>query len=267
MMKKISNKCKNISLMVVVFASLMICCSTLIYGRFTRQFNPEVSKFGISISSQENMMISSSGEIGTFSDYIKLEELVSDREINLSPLIGKVEPTVDTTYEELLLMDGANIASDSKYLKFSLYFLGSNDMNLYLKGSRGGEVINFDDSTANHHFTLEERTRLTKNLRIGFLSYSTTYQPSGYDTNVVYSDLPVSTKIYSQEVVSSDNYTTFNTLGYTNTANDVILATTKKQEVSKLDVVIWLEEDGLGLLEAICNLTLSLRFEAVLVNN
>jgi hypothetical protein len=266
-MNKVSNKWKNISLMVVVFASLMICCSTLIYGRFTRQFNPEVSQFGVSIASQENMMISSSGEMGTFSDYVKLEELVSNKAVTLSPLTGKIVPTIDETYEELTLTDDGNVASDTKYLKFSLYFLGSSDMNLYLKGSRGGEVINFDDSTANHHFTLEERTRLSKNLRIAFLSYSTTYQPSGFDTNVVYSDLPISAKVYSQEVVTSANYTTFNSLGYTNTVNDVVLATTKKQEVSKMDVVIWLEEDGLGILEALCNLTLSLRFEAVLVNN
>lgn len=253
--------------MILVFASMMLCFSTLIYGRFTRQYNPEVSKFGISISSQENMLISASGEKGTFTDYIKLEELVSDQEVSLSPLVGKVQPTTDETYEEFILTDGTNPADSSKYLSFSLYFVGSSDMNLYLKGSRGGEVITFDDSTANHHFTLEERTRLLKNLRIAFLSYSTTYQPSGVDTNIVYSELPISTKVYSQEVVSSPNYTTFNSLGYTNTANDVVLARTKKQQVSRLDVVVWLEEDGLGLLEAMCNLTLSLRFEAILVNN
>ncbi len=262
-----SKRIKNVALMIAVFATMMICFSTLIYGRFTRQYNPEVSRFGVSISSQENMLISSSGEKGTFSDYIKLEELVSNKEVSLSPLTGKVQPTTDETYEEFIIMDGSNPADSSKYLRFSLYFLGSSDMNLYLKGSRSGEVITFDDSNADHHFTAAERTRLLKNLRIAFLSYSTTYQPSGVDTNIVYSELPISTKVYSLEVVSSANYTTFNSLGYTNTVNDVVLAKTKKQEVTRLDVVVWLEEDGLELLEAMCNLTLSLRFEAVLVNN
>jgi len=32
-------------------------------------------------------------------------------------------------------------------------------------------------------------------------------------------------------------------------------------------VVIWLEEDAIGELEAICKLTLSIRFEAILANN
>ena len=262
-----TKKFKNIALMIAVFATMMICFSTLIYGRFTRQYNPQVSGFGISISSQENMLISSSGEKGTFSDYVKLEELVSNQEVSLVPLTGKVQPTTDRMYEEFILTDGTDPADSSKYLSFSLYFLSSSDMNLYLKGNRSGEVITFDDSTANNHFTLDERTRLTKNLRVAFLSYSTTYQPSGVDTNIVYSQLPISTKIYSQEIESTPNYTTFNSLGYTNTANDVVLATTTKQEVTRLDVVIWLEEDGLGLLEAMCNLTLSLRFEAILVNN
>ena len=262
-----SKRIKNMSLLIVVFATVMFCFSTLIYSRFTRQYNPEVGGFGVSVSSQDNMMISATGEKGTFSDYIKLEQLVVDKEVTLSPLTGAVESTADGTYQQLVLTDQGVIAPSSKYLSFSLYFLSSQDMNLYLKGSRGGEVVILDDSNANHHFTTEERTRLLKGIRIAFSSYSTTYQPSGVDTNVVYSTLPISTKVYSQDVVESSGYTTFNSLGYTNTANDVILATTKKQEVMKLDVKIWLEEEAVDTLEALCNLTLSLRFEAVLVNN
>lgn len=253
--------------MVVIFATMMICYSTLVYSRFTRQYNPEVSGFGVSIASQDNMMVSATGEAGTFSDYVKLEELVSDQEVTLSPLTGKVQPTTDGTYEEFILTDNGNPAPTDKYLKFSLYFIGSKDMNLYLKGSRGGEVVTFDDSTANYHFTTAERERLLKNLRVAFMAYSTTYQPTGIGTNIVYSSLPVSTNVYSYEATESANYTTFNSLGYTNTTNDVVLATTKKEEITKLDVAIWLEEDGLGTIEALCNLTLHLRFEAILINN
>lgn len=259
-------KLKNTTWIMLMFVLTMICCSSLIYGGFTRQYNPRVREFGISVASQENMMISSSGEKGTFSDYIKLEELVSNQEVTLSPLVGKVEKTSDETYEDLKLTHNGDSAEVEKYMKFSLYFLGSNDMNLYLKGNTGGQVVVFDDSTADHSFTSSERVRLLNNIRIAFLTYSTTYQPSSVDTTIVYSTLPIATNIYSLEATETENYKTFNTLGYTNTASDVILATTKKQEITKIDVVIWLEEDGLGTLEALCNLTLSLRFEAVLIN-
>ena len=257
---------KNTTWIMVMFLLTMICCSSLIYGGFTRQYNPRVRDFGISVASQENMMISSTGQRGTFSDYIKLEELVSDQEVTLSPLVGKVDKTTDETYENLILTEGGSNANTSKYMRFSLYFLGSSDMNLYLKGNTGGEVVVFDDSTADHSFTNSERARLLDNIRIAFLTYSTTYQPSSVDTTIVYSTLPIATNVYSLEVTETENYKTFNTLGYTNTSSDVILATTKKQEITKIDVVIWLEEDGLGTLEALCNLTLSLRFEAVLID-
>ena len=257
---------KNMLLMCVTFTSMMICFSTLVYSRFTRQYNPEVGGFGISVSSQENMMISSTGDKGTFKDYLSFEELVPTREITLYPLAGEIEPTTDGTYEELILTENGQIADSTRYLKIPIYFLGSSDMNIYLKGGTGGKVIEVVKANANQHFTQSHLDQLEKNLRIAFLTYSTTYQPYGSDTVPVYSELPVTTKVYSKEVFESENYNTFSNTGYTNTSNDVVLASVKKQEVTYMEVVIWLEEEVPGSIEALCNLTISLRFEAVLLN-
>ena len=258
---------KTMALMIVVFAFGLVGFSTAVYGRFTKQYNPEVSSFGITISSQENIMVSATGEAGTFKDVLKLQELVSNTDVSLTPLKGKVTPTEDELYEVFSLTHSQGAPIEGKYYTFPLYFVGSSDMNLYFKGSTTGVGAIFDDSDADHHFTNEERERLLANLRIGFLTYSTTYQPSGTGTTIAYSDEPVRTNIYATSVIDNGNYTTFSKLGYSNTAGDTVLAYTKKNQVTKVDVVIWLEEDALGDLEAICKLTLSIRFEAILAKN
>lgn len=258
---------KNIALMVSIIAFALVGFSTAVYGRFTKQFNPEVSSFGITIATQENIMVSKTGETGTFVDSIKLSELVTDTDISLAPLTGKVTPTPDGTYEILSLTDSLGSDADaSKYLAFDLFFIGSSNMNLYLKGNTSGTVILFEGGNVDSSFTQAQRERLVNNLRVGFLTYSTTYQPSGTGTSIVYSSSPINTNIYANQTISTDNYTTFSSLGYTNNStNDTILATTKKDEITKIRVVIWLEEDGLEDLAAICKLTLSVRFEAVLI--
>ena len=253
--------------MILVFAFGLVGFSTAVYGRFTKQYNPEVSAFGITISSQENIMVSASGEAGTFKDVLKLEDLVSNTDVSLTPLKGKVTPTEDEKYQVFSLTHSGGAPIAGKYYSFPLYFVGSSDMNLYFKGSTSGVGAIFDDSEADHHFTNEERERLLANLRIGFLTYSTTYQPSGTGTTIVYSEQPVATNIYATSVISTDNYTTFSKLGYSNTVSDTVIAHAKKNEVTKVEVVIWLEEDAIGELEAICKLTLSIRFEAILANN
>ena len=255
-------KLKKCLYMLMIFTVGIVGFSGLVYAGFSRQFNPEVRPFQVTVASQENMLVSATGEIGTFQDYVNLEELVSDKEVSLAPLTGKVEVTQDGTYETLELTDSlGNVAAANKYLTFDLYFIGSNDMNLYLKGSRGGEVVVFDDSTAAHHFTTEEKSRLLANLRVGFLAYSTAYQNDG----PIYSEKPVSTRVYATNINATGDYITFTELGYSQTAKDTILAQTIKNEITKVKVVVWLEEDGLGELNAICDLSLFLRFEAVLV--
>lgn len=242
---------------------ILIASSSFIYARFYRQYNPEVSPFAITVSSQDNIMVSPTGVTGTFKDSIKMGDLVTNTNVSLSPLTGKVTITADETYEVLNLTGPSNsVANPNKYLAFDLYFIGSSDMNLYLKGSRGGEVVVFDDSNVVHHFTAEEKSRLLANLRVAFMTYSTAYQKTG----PVYSEFPIETNIYATSKITTDNYSTFTDLGYSQTDRDTILATTKKNEVTKMRVVIWLEEDNLGELEAICDLTLALRFEAIPIN-
>lgn len=249
---------KKYSLIITMVSLVLIASSSLIYARFYRQYNPEVSPFAVSVSSQDNIMVSPTGVAGTFKDAIQMGDLVTDTRVSLSPLVGKVTVTADETFEVLTL----NTTDTHKYLAFDLYFIGSSDMNLYLKGSRGGEVVVFDDSNVAHHFTTAEKNKLMDNLRIGFSTYSTTYQKFG----PVYSEFPVETNIYATSKITTDNYSTFTDLGYSQTDRDTILATTKKNEVTKMRVVIWLEENDLGTLQAICDLTLSLRFEAVPIN-
>lgn len=254
---------KSISMMLM-FAVSIIAFSGLVHAGFSRQFNPEVKSFGVTVASQENMLVSASGARGTFEDYLSIENLVTEKEVSLVPLLGSVENTQDGTYEIFNLTNSSGgVPSSHQYLTFDLYFIGSSDMNLYLKGSRSGEVVVFDDSTAATHFTADERARLQANLRVAFLTYSTAYQYN----EPIYSQNPVKTSIYATREISTSAYSTFNELGYSNTAKDTILAQTTKNEITKVKVVIWLEEDGLDDLSAICDLSLFLRFEAVLVEN
>lgn len=257
---------KAVAIMFAIITFGLVGFSSAVYGRFTRQLNPEVSSFGITIATQENIMISKTGETGTFDDAINFNELVTDTEISLAPLKGKVTQTPDGTYESLTLTNSlGSDATSNQYLSFDLYFIASDDMNVYLKGSRAGTVVLLQGDNIDSSFTQAQRERLVKNLRVGFLTYSTTYQPSGTGNTIVYSDVPINTSVYSTVATTTDNYSTFSSLGYTNTpANDTIIATANKNEIMKMKVVIWLEEDGLGDLSAVCNLTLSVRFEAVL---
>lgn len=262
-------KIKNIALMVSIIMFGLVGFSTAVYGRFTRQYNPEVSSFGITISSQENMMVSATGAQGTFAfkDKLKLSELETNMPIALTPLIGKVTPTEDGTYQVLSLSRSNPGTIDRYYLTFDLYFIGSSDMNLYYAGSTSGVAAIQQASSADYHFTPGDEQRLANNLRIAFSTYATTYQPSGTGTTVIYSAQPILTNVYANTAIEGENYKTFNKLGYSNTAEDTILATTTKNEVTKVKVTIWLEEDGLGDLEAICDLAVSIRFQAVPVAN
>lgn len=254
---------KKLSLIVMICAFSLVGFSSAVYGRFTRQFNPEVSSFGVTIATHENILVSNSDDPGTFKDAIRIQDLVSDEDVTLTPVMGKVTTTEDGEHQHFTLTKNGMAAPARNYLTFDLYFISSTDMNLYLKGSTSGTVSVFEYSTADEHFQESDKQRLLDNLRVGFLTYSTTYQPSGTGIEPVYSDSPVLTNIYSRNVVSTDNYTTFNRLGYSNTASDRIIATTTKNEVVKMQVYVWIEEDGMPDIEAIGNLTLHLRFEAI----
>ena len=179
--------------------------------------------------------------------------------VSLSPVAASVTTTADETYKVLSF----DPQDTTKYKKFPLYFLGSSDMDLYLKGGSGGEFVQFSGGNVAGHFDANDILRLQKNLRVGFLTYSTAYQTG---EGAVYSEYPIDISIYATEE-TNNTYTTFTELGYSQTDRDTKLASTKKNEVTMIEVVIWLEEDGLGALEAICELSLSLRFEAVPVSN
>lgn len=262
-------KIKIMPIIIFLCIIMIIGFSPFVYAEFTKQYNPRVPDFGITISSQDNMLISSNGSVGTFKDYINYTELISNKEFPLTPLVGKVTDASES--EEFkavhfdLLDTLGNEASTDKYYAFDLYFLGNRDMNLYLAGDTTGTLMTFDkDSTVNGSFSEEQKTLLSNQLRVAILTYGTTYQGNepGYTTS------PIAVNIYSKTGESTQNYDTFNKLGYNNASDDTLLANTKKEEITKVRVVIWLENDeSLVGLDAMCRLTLSLRFQAVPIEN
>ena len=239
---------KKIGLSLIISILTIVSISSVVYAKFTRQYHPEVNDFSISVSSQKNMMISTSANPGTFTDSIRLSDIVENTNINLLPSKGKVITTEDGMYKKLTIDDSNVIASNNRdYFAFDLYFMGSDDMNLYLAGNASDVVANFYASNSDPSFTEAQRIELLSRLRIGFLTYATTYSQSASGLVFTPSENPIDCNIYANGVTTNPNYETFNKLKYSDSVNDVILATTKAGEITKIRVVIWLEEEGLEL--------------------
>ena len=111
-------KIKKLSLLFTLMVVTMFSIGTLAFAvGFTRQFNPEVDKFGITIGTHDSIMISSSGNKDTFKDRLNASEIINDREVSADVLKGKVTHTVDGEYENLV---SGEIAKE-KYIRLEPY--------------------------------------------------------------------------------------------------------------------------------------------------
>lgn len=256
-----------ISLMIVS----LVAFSNATYAWFSKQYNPQVDNLSVGIRTQEHMMISKTGLVGTFKDNIPFNELI-DEKVDLVPLTGVVEESNISIY------DGAHLSSQSgKYIKFSLYFSGSNDMDVYLEGSQSGTVVDII-KIENSIFSEEQINKMIDSLRIGFLSYTTRETPTSSGTEISYE--PFETNVYSVNPKNVDSYKvvegnvvpykTFSNIGHTSgILEDVSLIRVNSNKVSKMDVYIWLEENDVSCSESIFNVALkiNLRFLAVKVED
>ena len=274
------NFLKKLSLYICIFV-LTISVSSVVYAGFTRQYTPQVKSFGITVATQENMLISTTGEPSTFADMVQFSDLVSSTDTNIQPLEATIEET-GNDYTNLILKDSGgntvytsktsddNVNVNEKYIEFNLYFIGSSDMNLYLGNDSVRNIITLDESsTANLSFTATQKQTLLSSMRIAFLTYATTYPEDYTGINIRYSDSPVSANIYSVSA-TGDTYEDymFTEVGYnTTTREGTILAETIKNETTKIKVVIWLEGANLdtSILSAIADLKFNIAFQAVKV--
>lgn len=270
---------KKLSLMICMF-TLMLSVSTVAYAAFTRQYTPQVKPFSITVATQENMLISSTGDTGDFADMVNFSDLIPTTVTNLQPLEGVVELT-GNDYENLTLKDGTNVVYTSKdpddnvnvnnkYIEFNLYFIGSSDMNLYLGNDTVRTIISLDESSyANLSFTTAQKQTLLSSMRVAFLTYATTYPEDYTGLHIRYSDSPVSANIY-KTTASTDTYSdyVFSQVGYnTVTHEGTVLAATERNQITKIKVVIWLESANLDttILSAIADLKFNIAFQAVKV--
>ena len=269
---------KKLSLCICAVV-LSLSVSMVAYAGFTRQYTPQVKDFGIKVSTQENMMISTTGEAGTFKDLITYDELLDSTQTNLLPLYGAVEAT-GNDYENLILRDGSNnvvyssknqddnINVNSTYISFNLYFTSSSDMNLYLGENVADTIISIDpNSTGNLNFEDDQKAALLNSMRIAFLVYDTTYPTDYAGTHIKYSDSPFYANVYSTGY-TNDTYSTymFTETGYnTTTGEGHNLAVSRPGYSTKVKVVIWLEGANLdtSILSAIADLKFNIAFQAV----
>ena len=255
-------KKRMILLIVLCFVSLITFCGAT-YAGFSKQYNPKIDGLNFTVATQENMMISTTGEKGTFKDNIDFSDLVPNS-VTLNPLKGNV------TENSITLFDGNYIAQENNnYIKFTLYFSGSNDMDIYLEGSTSGTVID-TLKIENSIFTDEQIAKIVDSLRIGFVAYSTREIPTGNEVEIRYD--PIDTNVYSLNEKNDSSYKTFkpyetfNNIGHTSgILNDVVLLETNANKVSKMDIFIWLESEDINCNESIFNsmLQINLRFLAV----
>ena len=254
---------KKIAFLLTLCMISLIALSGVTYAGFSKQYNPQVEGLQFNVATQENMMISTTGVPGTFKDNIAFSDLV-DGQVLLSPVQGNI-----TENSIALYYDENNIASPSNYIKFSLYFSGSNDMDIYLAGSTSGTVVD-PIVVQNSIFTNEQISKIVDSVRIGFLAYSTRETPTGAGIEISYD--PISTNVYSVNDKTDSSYVdgimpyhTFNAKGYTGGIDDVILLETTANKVSKMDVYIWLEDKDISCSEDVFNsiLRINLRFLAV----
>jgi len=257
---------KLMFLLSLVVVSL-VTFSSATFAWFSKQYNPQVDNLSLGIRTQENMMISTSGVAGTFKDNISFNELVGDS-VTLEPVNGVIGENSISIYE-----DGNLVSPDGKYVKFSLYFSGSDNMNVYLAGSLSGTVVDVI-RIENSIFTDAQIAKMVDSLRIGFLAYTTRETPTSSGTEISYE--PSDANVYSVNEKTVDSYKvvengvlpyeTFTNIGHTEgILNDVVLLNVNANKVSKLDVYIWLENNDVNCDESIFNtmLRINLRFLAV----
>lgn len=246
----------------------LVALSSVTYAGFSKQYNPKVDNLQFSVATQENMMISTTGNPGTFKDNISFSELVpSSSSVVLKPVKGQVMEN------SISLLEGENPANVNNYLKFTLYFSGSNDMDIYLAGSTSGTVIDTIE-VENGIFTQDDIKKMVESLRIGFLSYSTREIPTGSGIEISYTPLTANVYSFSEKTdesyVNGLTYDTFTELGDTGgVEDDVVLLETTANKVSKMDIYIWLESEDVNCDIDIFNaiLRINLRFLAVNVES
>ena len=256
---------RKVMFLIAICVVCVIAFSTATYAAFTLQYNPEVSGLNFAAKTQEYMMISKNGEVDTFEDVISFNEL-SSGDVVLKPLEGRVVEN-----QSISLYKDGNVATDN-FIKFSLYFTSSNDMDLYLAGSNQYGVINaiVGENGLDHPNDIE---KLKDSLRVGFVSYSLNENYNGTTNLEKY--VPSATNIYSYNAKDASDYNcggnipyvTFNRFGYTGGTlwEDTVILSTTYGEISKLDVYIWLEEKDVNSNVEIFDTTLevNLRFQAV----
>lgn len=278
---------KKLSLYISVLV-IAVSVSSVAYAGFTRQYTPQVKGFGIGVASQENMLISATGETGTFKDLVTYDELINSDDTTLQPLYATIEKT-ENTYENLILHDGSNnvvytsrtpdnnINVNSPYMSFNLYFLSSSTMNLFLGNDLVRDIITIDDTTGNLAFTAQQKEEILSSMRIAFLTYETTHPVAIDGVYVKYSDSPVKASVYAKGT-TTDTYADymFSTTSYNTTTGEGKVIATPRVEVdattneriayrTKMKVVIWLESASLddALLPLITDLKLNIAFQAV----
>ena len=259
---------KKISFLLIMCLVSLVAFTSVTYTAFSDQFNPQVEDMQFGVATKENMMISLTGQKGTFRDDLDFNDFVSGP-VTLNPLQGKV----DTSALSISLYDGEFIASENNnYIKITLYFSGSSDMAVSLKGSTMGKVVDvIPESSIN---TTAQIEKLARALRIGFVGYNTREVPTGTG-GVKYEYDPILVNVYSvhekQDFVDYEGlmpYQTFSNISHEGLEGNVTLLQTRAKKVSKMDVYIWLESEDLSCFtEQISDaqLKINLRFLAEII--
>lgn len=253
---KNSNRKKNILFVSTLIVMLLVGFSSGIYGRFTRQYNPEIRKFSIALATQDKIQVSNDGI--NFYDTLS-NEMYLNQNVVFSPVSAIVDSNKNVVYPMATLANS--------YHSFDLYFKSSKDMNVYFKGNEYGVVLRFDDIAGVFEGKDSEKDAVLANFRIAISEYETLdndADPREYSTN------PTMTNVYSQRLDSfSDNngtYNTFSKLGYSNSSDDVIVFSLKKDEVKKVKINVWYDNNDV-LLDTNANIEMSIRFEGKTIDD
>ena len=256
--------------MICLIALLLISVlsfSGATYAGFTKQYNPWIDKLNFTVATQEYMMISKTGEKGTFKDNIEFSELITTH-VTLTAVDAVV------TENSISFNKNGVVAPTDSYIKFSLYFSGSNDMNIYLRPASDVDIER-NLSVTNALFTEEQIRKAVDSIRIGFLAYSTRETVVG--SGIIENEYdPIKTNIYSENQKNDESYSgikpydTFYKmqLGYTDNGLDdeFALLSAQANKVSKLDIFIWLENQDLSASESLFNIALSINLRFLAVN-
>ncbi len=267
----VKDKIKKFSFLLSLMLITAISVGTIAFAAgFSRQFNPEIEDFSITIGTHDSIMVSPNGNEGSFKDILRASDVINNRNVSVDALRGKVTHTVDEEYSniELFQKDSNSTAASWQYLKFELYFISTRDMNVYLN-SDSGAIVELDSSTADGLFNDAAREDLLSSVKIGFAAYSTIYQDVETEYLPHYSSEPVSVNVYSPSGEDLPDYNTFKKLGYSNNSEeDTILFKAEKEKITKLEVYIWVEAEELDTnLSALCNLKISMTFDGVIIEN